>query len=177
MNPPEHEDEEYLEYLGSDPAARTLDGASLAEPISLLQPVAPVCAEVGTTIGEIVRLMQEHRIGCVLIVSERKLAGIFTERDLLLKVVGSVHDLDATSVDDFMTSAPEAMRSIDTIAFALNKMSLGGFRHIPVVDDTGTPVGIVSVKDIVDYIADFFGAEVQNVPPVPELVSKARAGA
>jgi CBS domain-containing protein len=177
MNPSEHEDDEYLEYLGSDPVRRTLDGASLGEPISLLQPATPVCADVGTSIGDLVRLMQEHRIGCVLIVSARKLAGIFTERDLLLKVVGTVHDLESTPVDDFMTSAPEAMRAIDTVAFALNKMSLGGFRHIPVVDDAGIPVGIVSVKDIVDYIADFFGAEVQNVPPVPELVSKARDGA
>lgn len=177
MNPPEHEDEEYLEYLGSDPARRTLDGASLAEPISLLQPATPVCAEVGTSIGEVVRLMQEHRIGCVLILSARKLAGIFTERDLLLKVIGTTYDLESTPVDDFMTSAPESMRAIDTIAFALNKMGLGGFRHIPVVDDTGTPIGIVSVKDIVDYIADFFGAEVQNVPPVPELVAKAPDGA
>jgi CBS domain-containing protein len=177
MNPSEHEDDEYLEYLGSDPVRRTLDGASLGEPISLLQPATPVCADVGTSIGDLVRLMQEHRIGCVLILAERKLAGIFTERDLLLKVLGTAHDLEATSVDDFMTSAPEAMRAIDTVAFALNKMSLGGFRHIPVVDDAGIPVGIVSVKDIVDYIADFFGAEVQNVPPVPELVSKARDGA
>jgi CBS domain-containing protein len=177
MSPSQQEDEEYLDYMGSDPARRILEGASLREPISRLSPPTPVCAEVGTSIGGVVRLMQEHRIGCVLIVAERKLAGIFTERDLLLKAIGTVDDLESTPVDDFMTSAPEAMRPVDTIAFALNKMSLGGFRHIPIVDDADSPVGIVSVKDIVDYIADFFGAEIQNVPPEPAIVSKTRDGA
>src|SRR5262249_51481595 len=156
---------------------RALDDRALREPISILQPAVPVCAEVGTTVGDVVRRMQQHRIGCVLIVSQRKIAGIFTERDLLLKVIGSPYDLEKTPVEEFMTDAAESMRSVDTVAFALNKMSLGGFRHIPVIDEHGEPVGIVSVKDIVDYIADHFGAEVQNVPPVPELVAKDRDGA
>ena len=177
MNPSEREDDELLEYLESDPARRVLDDRALREPISILQPPVPVCAEVGTKVGDVVRRMQEHRIGCVLVVAQGKIAGIFTERDLLLKVIGAPYDLEQTPVEEFMTNAPEAMRLIDTIAYALNKMSLGGFRHIPIVDDNGRPVGIVSVKDIVDYIAEFFGAEVQNVPPVPELVAKDRDGA
>jgi CBS domain-containing protein len=177
MEPSDPGDDELLEYLGSGPAQRILDATALNEPISALQPVVPVCAELGTSVGDIVRLMQQHRIGCMLIVDHGKLVGIFTERDLLLKVIGSAHDLEKTPVQEVMTSAPEAMRQIDTVAFALNKMSLGGFRHIPVVDDAGVPVGIVSVKDIVDHIAEFFGAEVQNVPPVPALVAKHRDGA
>jgi len=177
MDPTNPGDEEFMDYLESDPARRILDDRALREPISILQPPVPVCAEVGTGVGDVVRRMQEYRIGCVLVVAQQKIAGIFTERDLLLKVIGSQHDLEKTPVEEFMTNAPEAMRPIDTIAFALNKMSLGGFRHIPIVDDAGHPVGIVSVKDIVDYIAEFFGAEVQNVPPVPELVAKDRDGA
>ena len=177
MTPPTPADEELEEYLETGATPRVLDDAALREPVSVLQPVSPVCAEVGTSIGEVVRRMQEFRIGCVLIVSQRKLAGIFTERDLLLKVLGSNCDLEATPVDEFMTRAPEAIRPVDSIAFALNKMSLGGFRHVPIVDDTERPVGIISVKDIVDHIAEFFGAEVQNVPPEPSLVSKTRDGA
>ena len=177
MAPGQPENEEYLEYLESDAARRILDDAALREPISVLQPASPVCAERGTSVGDVVRRMQEHRIGCVLIVAEGKLAGIFTERDLLLKVIGVRHDLEKTPVDEFMTADPEGMRLVDTIALALNKMSLGGFRHVPIVDEAGQPVGIISVKDIVDYIAEFFGAEVQNVPPEPALVAKARDGA
>ena len=176
MVPPDLADEELEEYLESASVPRVLDGAALREPVTVLQPATPICAEVGTTIGEVVRRMQEHRIGCVLIVSQQKLAGIFTERDLLLKVIGSELDFEKTPVDAFMTSAPEAIRPVDTIAFALNKMSLGGFRHVPVVDDNEHPVGIISLKDIADHIAEHFGAEVQNVPPEPALVAKARDG-
>jgi len=66
-----------------------------------------------------------------------------------------------------MTPDPEVLGLADPIAYALNKMSVGGFRHIPLVDATGRPVGIVSVKDIVDYIVDFFPNDVLTVPPEP----------
>jgi signal-transduction protein with cAMP-binding, CBS, and nucleotidyltransferase domain len=171
--------EEYLEYLEPDaPGRRTLDDRFLREPISLLGPATPVCAEVGTSVGDVVRQMQDHHIGCVLVVSQGELAGIFTERDFLRDLAGSGVDLDAVPVERYMTADPEALQPGDSIAFALNKMSLGGFRHIPLVDDGRRPVGIISVKDIVDHIVDFFGAEVMNVPPEPGLdVAKDRDGA
>ena len=172
------ESEEYLEYLDEERAPRTLDDRFLREPIAVLEPPRPVCAARGTSIGDVVRLMQEHHIGCVLIVEAGKLAGILTERDLLQEVIGSKLDLEATPVDRFMTENPEALRPADSIVFALNKMSLGGFRHVPLVDDEGRPVGVISVKDIVDYIADFFSSEVHNVPPEPgQDVGKSRDGA
>ena len=105
-------------------------------------------------------------------------------KDAVLKVesltgeIGSKLDLETTPVDRFMTENPEALRLADSIVFALNKMSLGGFRHVPLVDDEGRPVGVISVKDIVDYIADFFSSEVHNVPPEPgQDVGKNRDGA
>jgi CBS domain-containing protein len=51
--------------------------------------------------------------------------------------------------------------------YALNKMSVGGFRHVPLVDAAGRAVGIVSVKDIVDYLVDVFASDVLTVPPDP----------
>jgi len=93
-------------------------------------------------------------------------------------VFGSKFDPETTSVDRFMSENPERLRPSDSIVFALNKMSLGGFRHIPLVDDEAQPVGVISVKDIVDYIAEFFSKEVHNVPPEPGLdVAKSRDGA
>jgi CBS domain-containing protein len=172
------ESEEYLEYLDEERAPRTLDDRFLREPIAVLDPPLPVCAERGATIGDVVRRMQEHHIGCVLIIETGKLVGILTERDILQEVVGSNTDLEKTPVDRIMTESPETLRPADSIVFALNKMSLGGFRHVPLVDDEGRPVGVISVKDIVDYIADFFSAEVHNVPPEPGLdVGKDRDGA
>jgi CBS domain-containing protein len=173
------ESEEYLEYLEEEERpARTLDDRFLREPISVLQPANPVCADRATSVGDVVRQMQDHHIGCVLIVDDGKLVGVFTERDLLCDVFGSGTDPESAAVDRFMTENPERLRSADPIVFALNKMSLGGFRHIPLVDDEDRPVGVISVKDIADYIADFFASEVHNVPPEPGLdVAKDRDGA
>ena len=168
------ESEEYLH--DDDRQRRTLDDRFLREPIAVLQPASPVCAEVGTSVSDVVRQMQDHHIGCVLVVSDGLLVGVFTERDLLRELFGK--NLDETPVERLMTESPETLRPTDPLVFALNKMSLGGFRHIPLVDDAGRPVGIISVKDIVDYIADFFATDVLTVPPEPGLdVSKDRDGA
>ena len=57
------------------------------------------------------------------------------------------------------------LAATDPIVYALNKMSVGGFRHVPLVDEERRPVGIISVKDIVDYIVDFFPNDVLTLPP------------
>jgi CBS domain-containing protein len=66
-----------------------------------------------------------------------------------------------------MTSDPETLRPDDRIAWALNLMHMGGYRHVPLTDEAGRPVGVVSVKDIVDFIVDLFPAAVLNLPPDP----------
>ncbi len=98
------ESEEYLEYLEvKEDAPRTLDDRFLREPISVLDPPRPVCAERGASVADVVRRMQEHHIGCVVIVEGGVLAGIFTERDLLCEVFGSELDPQTTAVDRVMT--------------------------------------------------------------------------
>ena len=146
--------------------------------VSRLQPTEPRMVAPSQTVAEAVALMRQHRVGCLLVCEGDTLVGIFTERDLLREVAGSKLDLETTPVDHVMTENPETLQATDSIVFALNKMSLGGFRHVPLVDDAGKPVGIISVKDIVDYIADFFAKEIQNVPPEPGLdIVKDRDGA
>ena len=170
------ESEEYLEP--DEKGSRALDDRFLREPITVLQPAKPVCAERASSVAAVIRQMQEHHIGCVLVVESGRLVGIFTERDLLSEVAGSKSDPESMPVDAVMTADPEALRATDPIVFALNKMSLGGFRHVPLIDEDHRPVGVISVKDIVDYIVDFFGSEVLNLPPEPGLdVGKRRDGA
>src|SRR5260370_42062704 len=84
------ESEEYLE--DDERQRRILDDRFLREPIAVLQPANPVCAERGTSVGDVVRQMQEHQIGCVLVIGGGKLVGVFTERDLLREVFGSTLD-------------------------------------------------------------------------------------
>ncbi len=170
------ESEEYLEDVSA--AHRILDDGALQEPISVLDPAVPVCIGRNESVAAAVRRMQDRHIGCVLIVEATRLVGIFTERDLLRDVVGSGVDPEQEPVERFMTGNPERLRPSDPIAYALNKMSLGGFRHVPLVDDGDHPLGVISVKDIVDYIAEFFATDVQNLPPEPGLdVTKSRDGA
>ena len=145
-------------------------------PIRELEPPAPVCLEVGSRLGEALSLMQRHSIGCLLVRREGRLAGIVTERDFFMKVIGRGVDLES-AIDAFMTRDPESLHPDDSIAFALNRMSLGGYRHVPLVDEDGHPVGIISVRDIVDYVVEHHAALVYNLPPEPRVHSNAREGA
>jgi len=111
--------------------------------------------------------MKEHRVGCVLVEAEGRLLGIFTERDILTKLVGTGYDPATVKVDGVMTRNPETLTPEDPIAFALHRMSVGGYRHLPLMDTAGRPVGILSVKDIVDYLAEHFPEEILNIPPEP----------
>ena len=88
-----------------------------------------------------------------------------TERDILLKITGKGYDLDIMTVDEIMTPDPEFLTSEDPIAYALNKMHVGGFRHVPIVDDIIRPIGLISVSDIISTIADYFSREIINLPP------------
>ena len=145
-------------------ASRVLDQHMIRQPIRVLQPRPPLGLAPSTTVAEAVQMMREHRVGCLLVVESDRLIGILTERDLLLKLEqGEL----GRPVSQLMTPDPEVLRLDDPIVYALNKMSVGGFRHVPLVDGVGHPVGIISVKDIVDYIVDFFPAEVLTIPPDP----------
>jgi CBS domain-containing protein len=160
--------EEEAELLdGSEGTARVLDQRMIREPIRLLrpQPRGPIGLGPDESVDAAWRLMREHRVGCVLVVDDGRLVGILTERDLLMRVDGP---RSACPIRDVMTPDPETLSPDDPIVYALNKMSVGGFRHVPLVDGERRPVGVVSVKDVVDYIVDFFPNDVLTVPPSPE---------
>ena len=93
------------------------------------------------------RLMAEKRIGAMLVVESNKIVGIFTERDALNKVLATGVDPDATTLAQVMVSNPMTIRSDKPLGFALAMMADGGFRHVPVVDDNGAPLGMVSARD------------------------------
>lgn len=138
----------------------------------------PICVPPTISVREAVERMNQHRVGCVLVEEGGRLIGVFTERDVLTKIVELRRDVDATRVKDVMTLDPECLTLDDGIAYALNKMSVGGFRHIPLVDEAGRPVGVVAMRNIVDFLVDLFPHEVLNLPPSPALsVAREREGA
>lgn len=171
------EEEEIAEERAMQ-AAR-LGVAITSRPISSLSTLkSPVWVAPTASIHEAIDVMNRHRVGCVLVVQNQRLVGIFTERDVLRKVVTTGRDLDSTPVGEVMTSDPECLTLDDGIAYALNIMHDGGFRRIPLVDEHGHPTGVVTMRNIVDDIVDLFAEEVLNLPPHPTLeASREREGA
>lgn len=170
------EEEAIAEEREAD-AAR-LGTAILHQPIRELATLRPpIAVPPGAALREAIDRMNGAHAGCVLVVERERLVGILTERDLLTKVVGTGVDLDSSRVDQFMTPDPETLGLDDRASYALNKMSVGGFRHIPLVDEDGAPVGVVSMRNVVDYMVDFFRTEVLNLPPAPPAEFSERDGA
>jgi len=158
--------------------AARLGAAILHQPIRALATLKPaVCVAPNTTVRIAIERMNHSGTGCVLVEATGRLLGIFTERDVLTKIVGPAVDIDRMTVERVMTHDPECLSPNDRAAYALNKMSVGGFRHIPLVDDDGRPVGVVSMRNVLDYIADLLQTEVLNLPPEPRNIARAREGA
>ena len=125
---------------------------------SILSRPAPVTAAADTTVAEAARLMKEQRIGAILVTRKGRLAGIFTERDALFRVIAEGRDPDKTRVGEVMTANPRTISPDRPFGHALHLMYEGGFRHVPVVDG-GRPLGVVSARDALgpdlrQFIAD-----------------------
>jgi CBS domain-containing protein len=163
----EFEDAKISEFEDAYEDKERIRGAILSTPISELRLRAPILVDAAATVFAAVGAMNEHHIGCVLVHRDGKLAGIFTERDVLTRVILR-NDSHLMKVESVMTRDPETLEATETIAFALNKMSVGGYRHIPIVDRGGKPVGVLSVRDLVDFLVELFPDGVLNLPPSPD---------
>lgn len=149
----------------SGPAPRQLDSRALLRPIATLDyPKNPVSFAPSTPVGKALESMSAKNLGAVLVVDGGRVVGIFSERDALRKGLWSGKDLDAP-IRKFMTPDPQTLTPHDAIAMAMNRMGMGGFRHIPLVDGEHHPVGMLVMRDIVRYIARFFPNQALNVPP------------
>ena len=144
--------------------------------VSRLQPTPPRCISPDRPVAEAVVLMRQERVGCLLVLENRELLGILTERDIMRHVMGARLPL-TTPVSDCMTRNPVTVGRKETISAALRRMEEGGYRHLPVVDEGARAVGILSVKRIVHYLVEHFPNTVYNLPPDPNAVHQNREGA
>jgi len=135
----------------------------------------PVVVDSGALVKDVIRRMREGQTGCALIDDDGKLRGIFTERDVLNRVVGVAGILERP-VSEVMTPDPETVHENDSIRMAVLAMHEGGFRNVPIVDYRGSVVGCVRHKDIVHYLAQHFAQHVLNLPPDPENLPQTRDG-
>ena len=162
-----------------DRPRKILDQMMLKEPIRRLHPrQPPVCVPIGQPVTLAIELMRRNGIGSVLITENQQLVGILTERDVLCKITATYQDPRTKRVEEIMTRDPACLSPEDPIVFALNRMGVGGFRHVPLVDEKHHPVGLISVRHLVRYMVDFFAHEVINLPPSPSNgVASQREGA
>lgn len=115
----------------------------------------PLTVELETPLHHAVAIMKSKKVGSVVVVNpDRTIAGIFTERDCLMKIAGNEREFEGRPIREFMTPDPFRELPEVSIAYALNIMANGGFRHVPIVDQDDIPIGIISVKDVVQHIVE-----------------------
>jgi len=134
--------------------ATTFRGHLLGQPLDALTIGAPETLDIDGSVDEAIQRMHETGADCILVTAAGRLVGIFTDRDAVVKVAG--HGVGSRSIAELMTRDPVVLRHDETIAVAINKMAVGGFRHIPIVEQ-GRPVGVVTARDVFRHLAESLG--------------------
>jgi signal-transduction protein with cAMP-binding, CBS, and nucleotidyltransferase domain len=135
----------------------------------------PVVMEETATVGDVLRQMQEKGSGYALLCREGNLSGIFTERDVLTKVVG-VEGVLEKPVSELMTRNPVHVHEKDPIRNAVMHMHKGGFRNLPILDEKDKIITCVRHKDIVHYLVEHYAQHVLNLPPDPNNMPETPEG-
>ncbi|HUU84386.1 MAG TPA: CBS domain-containing protein [Phycisphaerae bacterium] len=128
------------------------------------------------TISVVIGRMRDRRCGCALVTEAGKLRGIFTERDVLTRVLAKEFS-QTEPISAVMTPDPVTLTPQDPVAEVIRRMHAGGYRHLPVIDSERNVLGVVSVKAVVCYLVEHFPAAVYNLPPDPAQRQSAREGA
>jgi len=159
------------------PGPTDVESALFTETLSNVTTQLPLVIDASATLGEIIDRMRNESRGCALITESGRLVGIFTERDVLMRVAGRPIDFERATVREYMTRHPVTLSSDCSVAFVLNRMLIEGFRHIPLVDEQGRPTGVVSMRQLIEYLSDFFNRDLLNLPPEPRASFRTREGA
>ena len=113
----------------------------------IIQRDRPLVGRPDDTIREAAARMAEHRCGSILVCADEKLHGIFTERDLLARVVAGGRDPARTQLVEVMTPDPATIEAAEPVAEAARRMGEGRFRHLPVLEG-GHVLGVISLRDV-----------------------------
>jgi CBS domain-containing protein len=167
QTPAEYHDE-YSETLGTE--FRKLEDALLSDTVSLLASADPIRLDETTAVEVALEAMlAQDRVAVVVVDPEGRLRGIATDRDLLKRACNAGCDAAKTRLVDVMTAEPETVKPDDRICYALNRMMATGCRTVPLVDEEGRPIGIVTVDDIAKWLAALFPEAILNLRPGDRL--------
>ena len=157
---------ELCESCGADlagldiPAARGGPlGRLMGDRIGDLELTPPVTATADETVEAVIRRMREARHGAVEIMDGEELTGIFSERDVMSRVLVAGREPARTTVGEVMTPQPTTLSVEDPPAYAIHRMVTQGFRHLPITRG-GKLAGSISVRNLLRYIdAEILGAD------------------
>jgi CBS domain-containing protein len=150
---------------------RDVGSEILRMPLSEVKGSKPVTVPPDAPLSRAADLMRTRKVSAIAVVERKKpkrLVGIFTERDLVCRALPS-RGWAKAQVKKYMTADPETLQPGDPVAYALNKMSVGGFRHVPLVDGDGRPTGMISAGDLLEFLVELCPEEILNLPPEPAL--------
>jgi CBS domain-containing protein len=120
-------------------------------------------------VGRALDAMCRRPCEAVMVVDDGKVVGIFTSRDFLFRVAALHKNPEQTQLGEVMTVKPETLRPRDSVCYAIERMSVRGFRNIPIVTDDGRPLGLLSIWNVMQHLTDIFD-EIERVPvPVDAL--------
>jgi CBS domain-containing protein len=129
----------------------------------------PAMITTSSSLSGAIEAMQAGDTRSVLVTdADQRLVGVFTERDIVLRVVGADPAADpSNTISAYMTPNPDALTLDSTLGDALQLMAERGYHGVPLVDDTGRVAGHLDSRDVLEYIAEAFPQEVLNLPPRP----------
>jgi CBS domain-containing protein len=145
------------------------------ETVEHCYPVQPLLAAPEDTVRAVLARLRQARTGAAMVCDNRKLVGVFTERDAL-RLLADGANLDVP-VSQVMVRHPVTLHKNDTVGRAIGLMSAGGFRRLPIVDDAGHVQGVVKVSGILHYLVEHFPKVVYTLPPEPHHKTVTREGA
>ena len=134
--------------------------------VSRLRPTQPLQVAPQQPVTDAVALMRQHCVGCILVCDAGRVVGLFTERDLMRRVLAAGKPL-SMPMSECMSGDPVVVDPKESIRAAVRRMEEGGYRHLPVVDDAGRAAGVLSVRRIVHYLVEHFPSTIHNQPPDP----------
>jgi CBS domain-containing protein len=133
--------------------ATDLSSTALAD----LIPSEAVTISPETSVRRAIQELAETGRNCALVVAKDRIVGILTERDILRKYALEAKPGQDMAVSQIMTLDPVTLGPTDSIAFGLNRMTVGGYRHVPIATAEGHPMGVVSIRDVMRYVVKRYG--------------------
>lgn len=144
---------EALQHLSRRIPASFVEADLVRDRIERLWPKSPSTVSPDMPVSDVLKKMVDERIGCVMVVNQGNLVGIFSERDALMKLNTDAPKFLTRPISQFMTADPVTLETNDKIAFALHKMNVGGYRHMPILFQ-GKLAGVISIRDILRYLTE-----------------------